>query len=97
MTKLITMINQGILSPLDIKNHTIWLCHITIKIFNKFIKMKLGIEISFDQFVRWNNWFAHITMYITKLALFFKQKPNDIPTNVFSIHIGPLWEANIDA
>lgn len=31
-----------ILLPLDIKNHTIELCHITIQIFNKFIEMKFG-------------------------------------------------------
>ncbi len=26
-----------------------------------------------------------------------KRKPNDIQTNTFSIHVGPLWEANTNA
>ncbi len=34
---------------------------------------------------------------IRKLTLFLKHKPSDIRTNVFTIHLGPLWEANIDA
>jgi hypothetical protein len=29
--------------------------------------------------------------------MFLNHKPNDIQTNVFNIHVGPLWEANIDA
>jgi hypothetical protein len=29
--------------------------------------------------------------------LFLKHKWNDIRTNAFSIHVGPLWEINIDA
>jgi hypothetical protein len=29
--------------------------------------------------------------------VFLKYKPNDIQTNAFSIHVGPLWETNINA
>jgi hypothetical protein len=32
-----------------------------------------------------------------KPTLFLKCKPCDIRINSFSIHVGPLWEANIDA
>jgi hypothetical protein len=64
--------------------------------------MKLGLEISFDQFLvelQIDEIIYLLTLQCTlqKPTLFFKQKPNDIPTNVFSIHIGPLWEANINA
>ncbi len=64
--------------------------------------MKLGLEISFDQFLvelQIDETTCLITLQCTlqKPTLFFKQKPNDIPTNVFNIHIGPLWEANVDA
>jgi len=91
-----------ILLPLDIKNCTIELCHIPIQIFNKFIEMKLGLEISFVQFLvelQIDETIYLLTLQCTlqKPTLFFKQKPNDIPTNVFNILIGPLWEANIYA
>jgi hypothetical protein len=36
--------------------------------------------------------------YIIQNQFYFsKQKPNDVCTNVFDIHIGPLWGTNIDA
>jgi hypothetical protein len=31
-----------------------------------------------------------------KTNIVWKHKTSDIQTNVFSIHVGPLWEANID-
>jgi hypothetical protein len=34
---------------------------------------------------------------IWKPTLFLKCKPNHIWTNAFSIHVGPLWEANTNA
>ncbi len=34
---------------------------------------------------------------IQKPTLFSKWKPNDICTNGFGIHVGPLWGANINA
>jgi len=34
---------------------------------------------------------------IWKPTLFLKHKPNDIQTNVFNIHVRPLWEANTHA
>jgi hypothetical protein len=67
-----------ILLPLDIKNCTIELCHITIQIFNKFIEMKLGLEISFVQFlvelqIDETTYFLTLQCTLQKPALIFKQ------------------------
>jgi hypothetical protein len=64
--------------------------------------MKLALEILFDQFlvelqIYETTYLLTLQCTLQKPTLFFKQNPNDIPTNVFNIHIGPLWEANIDA
>jgi len=64
--------------------------------------MGLGKDICFDEFLL--NLQLNEEMYILALCstlqkptLFLKRKPNDIQTNVYGKHVGPLWEANIDA
>jgi hypothetical protein len=64
--------------------------------------MGLGLEISFDQFfleLQLNEETYLLALQCTrrKSTLFLKHKPNHIQTMFFSIHVGPLWEANIDA
>jgi hypothetical protein len=39
--------------------------------------------------------FWHYVQGYKNLILFFKRKPNDIWTNVYSTHSGPLCEVNI--
>jgi hypothetical protein len=64
--------------------------------------MGLGEDISFQQFlldlkIDEKTCILRLHYIIKEPTLFLKQKPNDICTNVFGIHIRPLWGANIDA
>jgi hypothetical protein len=66
-----------ILLPLDIKNHTIELCHITIQIFNKFIEIlfdQLLVELQIEE----TTYLLTLQCTLQKPTLFFKLKPNDI-------------------
>ncbi len=64
--------------------------------------MGLGEDISFQQFlldlkIDEKTCILRLHYIIKEPTLFLKQKPNDICTNVFGIHAGPLWGINIDA
>jgi hypothetical protein len=64
--------------------------------------MKLSVEISFDQFLSnlqldKKTYLFALQSTMWNLTLVLKCKPNDIWTNVFNIHVGPLWEANRNA
>jgi hypothetical protein len=63
--------------------------------------MGLGENIFFEQFLLdlkiEETYILGLHHIIKNSALFFKQKPNDICTNVFGIHAGLLWGANTDA
>jgi len=64
--------------------------------------MGLGEDISLEQFlldfkIDEKSYILGLCYTIQKPTLFFKQKPNDICTNVFGIHAKPLWGANINA
>jgi hypothetical protein len=74
---------------------------IAIKIFEKLVNMGLGKDICFDEFLsnlQFNErtYILALRSTLQKPTLFFKQKPNDIQTNVCK-HVGPLWEANTNA
>ncbi len=73
----------------------LWL---TIQIFNKLVDMGLSLEISFGKFIVELQIDETIYLFalcctLRKLTLFFKHKPCDICTNVFNIHVRPLWQA----
>jgi hypothetical protein len=66
--------------------------------------MRLCEDISFEHFLLdlkideetcWH--ILGLWYIIQKSTLFLKRKPNDICTNVFGIHVGPLWGANTNA
>jgi hypothetical protein len=61
--------------------------------------MGLGEDISFEQILldlRIGKWTYLLGLHYTiqKSTLFFKQKPNDICTTIFGIHVGLLWGVN---
>ncbi len=73
----------------------LWL---TIQIFNKLVDTGLNLEISFDKFIVELQIDETIYLFalcctLCKLTLFFEHKLCDISTNVFSIHVRPLWQA----
>jgi hypothetical protein len=79
-----------------------YLHDVGIQIYNKFVKMGLGTKISFDELfvelqIDENIYLFALQCTIHKPTLFFKHKPNDIRTNIFSIYVGTLWEANNNA
>jgi hypothetical protein len=90
-----------ILSLLNEHNNNPNLHQIAFQIFKKLV-MGLGLEISFDQFflelqLNEETYLLALQCTIQKLTLFLKHKPNDIQTNVFSIHARLLRETNINA
>jgi len=90
------------LSPLNEHNNNLNVHEIAFQTFKKLINVGLGVEISFDQFFRVFNLndktnLLALPCIVQKLIMFLNHKSNDIQTNVFSIHVGPLGEANIDA
>jgi hypothetical protein len=62
--------------------------------------MGLGVDISFEKFLIYlnvneeNHIFANLRSIVRKPTLFLKHKVNNIRTNVFSIHVRPICEAN---
>jgi len=72
---------------------------ISFQNFQKLVDMGLGLDISFYHFLL--NLLLNEKTYLLALqctirtpTLILKCKPNDIQTNDFNIHVGPLWEAN---
>ncbi len=87
------------LSFLNEKDINSNLHEISFQNFQKLVDMGLGLEISFHQFLL--NLLLNEKIYLIALqctiwtpTLFLKCKPNDIQTNDFNIHVGPLWETN---
>jgi len=64
--------------------------------------MGLGVDISFEKFLidlnvnEENYFFANLRSIVQKSTLFLKRKVNDMWTNVFNIHVRPIWGANRD-
>jgi hypothetical protein len=62
--------------------------------------MGLGVDIPFQNFLidlnvnEENHIFANLRSNVQKPTLFLKCKVNDISTNVFNIHVRPIWKAN---
>jgi hypothetical protein len=88
--------------PLNKETHTPNLCIITIQLFNKLVSMGTCLDITIDEFLAKLQideiiYMIALQCILCKPTLFFKHKPNDICTNVFNIHGGPLWEANKNA
>jgi hypothetical protein len=91
-----------LLSPLNERDNNPNLHQIASWILKTFVDMRLIVEISFDQFLSnlqldEKTYLFALQSTIWKLPLVLKCKPNDIRTNVFNIHVGPLWEANTNA
>jgi len=78
----------------DINKHKI-----AIKISEKLASMGLGEDICFDEFLsklqlNEKTYILALHSTLQKPTLLFKQKPNDIQTNVYGKHVKSLWEAN---
>jgi hypothetical protein len=73
-----------------------------ILIYKKLVNMGWGMEISFHEFLLElqldeNTYLLALQCTLQKPTLFLKCKPDDICTNIFSIHARLLCETNIDA
>ncbi len=97
------MKSTTILLPLDEHDRVPKFHEIANNILKKLVDMGLGVDISFEKFLidlnvnEENYIFANLRSIVRKPTLFLKHKVNDIRTNVFSIHVRPIWEANIGA
>jgi hypothetical protein len=88
-----------ILLLLDEQDHMPNHGEINIQIYKKLINMGLGQDISFEEFlldlkIDEKTYFLGLCYAMQKPTLFFKQKPNDICTTIFGIHVGLLWGVN---
>ncbi len=93
-----------ILLPLDEQDHMPNHGEINIQIHKKLVNMGLCEDITFEFFLLdfkideetcWH--ILGLWYIIQKSTYFLKRKPNDICTNVFGIHVGPLWGENKNA